>query len=484
MPVPITSAAVTVPRPQYDRSAVTTGIVHFGFGNFHRAHQAMYLDLLMERGQALDWGICGVGLMPGDAAMRDAMAAQDNLYTLVLKNPDGTLDPRIIGSVHEYLFAPDDPEAVLAKLVDPAVRIVSLTVTEGGYHIDRTTNRFDTGAPAIVADAGHPHRPATVFGYLVEGLARRRAAEIAPFTVMSCDNLPGNGDIARQAVVAFAGLVDAELAEWIADQVAFPNGMVDRITPTTTDADRALVAEQFGVIDAWPVMAEPYTQWVIEDEFPLGRPAFEQVGAQLVRDVRPYELIKLRLLNAGHQVLAYTGLLRGHTYAHEAMADEVVTAAVLSYMQEARATLEPVPDVDIDRYIAQLLVRFGNPAIADTLARLATDGSDRMPKFVLPAVRANIAAGRPVPWGGAVVACWKACYEGGNESGARIEFLDPLADELRTRAAADDDHEFLRAESIFGDILDDEAFVTAYDAALRLLHAESVGALVARLSGR
>jgi mannitol 2-dehydrogenase len=373
---------------------------------------------------------------------------------------------------------------VLAKLVDPRVRIVSLTVTEGGYHIDRTTNTFDASAPAIVADAANPHRPATVFGYLTEGLARRRAAGVAPFTVMSCDNLPGNGEIARQTVTAYAKLVDPELADWIDANVAFPNGMVDRITPTTTDADRALVAERFDVADAWPVMAEPFTQWVIQDDFPRGRPAWETVGAQLVSDVRPYELIKLRLLNAGHQVLAYTGLLRGHRYAHEAMADDVVAAAVRAYMEEARTTLEPVPDVDIDAYIAELLVRFGNPAIADTLQRLATDGSDRMPKFVLPAVRANVAAGRPVPWGGAVVACWKACYEDDNESGARIEFLDSFADELRTRAASTDSHKFLRSTTIFGDIIGSASFVAEYDASLKVLHSSSVADLVARLSGR
>lgn len=474
----------TIARPSYDRRAITTGIVHFGFGNFHRAHQAMYLDRLMSRGEAMEWGICGVGLLPADARMRDAMAAQDNLYTLVLRNPDGTLDPRIIGSVCEYLFAPDDPEAVLARLADPAVRIVSLTVTEGGYNINRTTNTFDTSTPTVLADARDRHHPTTVFGYITESLARRRSAGIAPFTVMSCDNLPGNGDITRQAVTAFAALVDPELAAWIGSTVSFPNGMVDRITPTTTDADRALVAEKFDVIDAWPVMAEPFTQWVIEDEFPSGRPAFDLVGAQLVADVRPYELIKLRLLNAGHQMLAYTGLLRGHRFAHEAMADDVIVSAVRAYMAEAQPTLTPVPDVDIDEYIEQLIVRFGNPAIADTLARLATDGSDRMPKFVLPAIRANTAAGRPVPWGGAAVACWKMCYEAGTESGTPIEFQDAFADELRTRARHPDDHDFLRSEPIFGDILADTAFVAAYDEALSTVHAGSLTDLVARLTDR
>lgn len=476
----------TVPQPGYDRSAITTGIVHFGLGNFHRAHQAMFVDRLMQRGEALEWGICGVGVMPVDARMRDVMRAQDGLYTLVLKHPDGSLEPRIIGSIHDYLFAPDDPEAVLAVLAAPATRIVSLTITEGGYNIDRTTGEFDVANPAIVADAANPHAPATVFGLIVEGLARRRAAKIPPFTVMSCDNVPGNGRIARNVLTAHARLVDAELAEWIGAEVAFPNSMVDRITPVTTDADRTLVSTRFGIADAWPVMAEPFVQWVLEDRFPLGRPAYDEVGVQLVDDVEPYELMKLRLLNAGHQGLAYAGTLRGRRYAHEATADPLVAAFVRDYMAEARPTLAPVPGIDLDAYISELFVRFGNPEIADTLARLATDASDRIPKFVLPAVRDNLAAGRPVPLGAALVATWARYCEGVDEQGAAIEVNDALAGALRPLALAQRDGDelaFLCSKVVFGSLADEPAFTEPYLRALRTLRAEGVTALLTTLTG-
>ncbi|GMA25390.1 hypothetical protein GCM10025864_31490 [Luteimicrobium album] len=310
-----------VPTPAYDRTAVSTGIVHFGVGGFHRAHQAMYLDRLMGEGKALDWGICGVGVLPSDARMAGVMAAQDGLYTLVLKHPDGTWEPRVIGSIVEYLYAPDDPEAVVEKLADPATRIVSLTVTEGGYNFNQVTGEFDASNPDVVADLAPGATPRTVFGLVVEGLARRRARGVAPFTVMSCDNIQGNGQMARRTFGAFARLRDPGLADWIDANVSFPSCMVDRITPVTTDDDRREIAERFGVEDAWPVVCEPFTQWVLEDRFPLGRPPYGDVGVQLVDDVEPYELMKLRLLNASHQALCYLGYLAGYRLAHDAAQD-------------------------------------------------------------------------------------------------------------------------------------------------------------------
>lgn len=461
-----------VPHPSYDRANVSVGIVHFGLGNFHRAHQAMYLDRLMSEGKASEWGICGVGVMPADARMRDVMREQDGLYTLVLRHPDGVLEPRVIGSVREYLFAPEESSEVLRRLAAPSTRIVSLTVTEGGYNIDRTTGEFDTENPAVQADLAAPGAPSTVFGYIVEGLALRRAEGTTPFTVMSCDNVPGNGHITRNAVLAHARLRDPGLAEWIAETVRFPNSMVDRITPVTTDEDRALVAARYGLRDAWPVMAEPFAQWVLEDDFVNGRPAYEDVGVQLVADVEPYELMKLRLLNAGHQALAYAGRLRGHRYAHEATADALVAGFVRAYMEEARATLPPVPGIDLDAYIEELLERFGNPHIADTLARLATDASDRIPKFVLPAVRDNLAAGRDVPHGAALVALWARYCEGLDEQGAPIELDDPLAVELQQRAEAQrhDPLSFLRSTAVFGVLAEDERFTVPYSTALDVLH--------------
>src|SRR5690606_28042594 len=268
----------TVAVPSYDRSRLRAGIVHVGVGGFHRAHQAMYLDRLMNEGEALDWAICGVGVLPGDARMRDALRAQDGLYTLVLKHPDGTFEPRVIGSIIEYLLAPDDPEAVIEKMAAPEVRIISLAVTEGGYNIHHVTGEFDAANPAVVADLADGAVPATSFGLITEALRRRRDRGVAPATVMSCDNIQGNGDVARQVFTAFARLKDPELAAWITEHVPFPNSMVDRITPVTSEQDRAMVAERFGIEDAWPVVAEPFTQWVLEDRFASSRPSYEDTG--------------------------------------------------------------------------------------------------------------------------------------------------------------------------------------------------------------
>src|SRR3954447_8679493 len=304
--------SLDVPVPEYDRSAIVTGIVHIGVGGFHRAHQAAYLDALMREGEALDWGISGVGVLPADRRMKEALDAQDGLYTLVLKHPDGTYEPRVIGSITRFLLAPDDPAAVIEAMADERVRIVSLTVTEGGYNLNDITGEFDAENPDVVHDLEPGAAPRTTFGLVTAALRLRRERGVRPFTVMSCDNLEGNGDLSRRVFGAFARLRDPELGEWVEREVRFPNSMVDRITPQTTDADRDEVRERFGIDDAWPVVCEPFTQWVLEDEFGAGRPPYERVGVQVVQDVLPYELMKLRLLNASHQGLAYLGHLCGY----------------------------------------------------------------------------------------------------------------------------------------------------------------------------
>ncbi|HXW80520.1 MAG TPA: mannitol dehydrogenase family protein, partial [Acidimicrobiales bacterium] len=301
-----------VARPGYDRTAVKAGIVHFGVGGFHRSHQAMYIDRLMNRGRGLDWGICGVGLMPADREMHNVLATQDYLYTLVVRHPTGELEPRVIGSLVGHLYAPDDPEQVLDMLVDPGTRIVSLTVTEGGYNIDPVSGRFDADNPSIRGDLVPGQPPSTMFGYVVEALRRRRALGLKPFSVMSCDNIQSNGRVARSSTTAFAALTDPGLADWIGEEVAFPNSMVDRITPITTPEDAAELAQEFDLQDGWPVVCEPFTQWALEDYFTNGRPPLEEAGAQLTSDVEPYERMKLRLLNAGHQAMAYSGYLSGY----------------------------------------------------------------------------------------------------------------------------------------------------------------------------
>jgi mannitol 2-dehydrogenase len=473
MPTPdrFDSLPPTVGRPTYDRSRLTPGIAHIGVGGFHRAHQAMYLDRLLER-RLTDWAIVGVGLRPEDARMRDVMAAQDHAYTLVLKHPDGTAEARVIGSIVEYRFAPDDPAAVVERLADPAIRIVSMTVTEGGYNIDQTTGEFDADAPGILRDLARPDTPATVFGFLVEALRRRRERGLPPFVVQSCDNVQGNGEVARRAFSAYASLRDPELGVWVHDAVAFPNSMVDRITPQTTPADVAEVAERYGIDDAWPVVAEPFAQWVIEDRFPLGRPPWEQAGAQLVEDVGPYESMKLRLLNAAHQAMAYFGHLMGYRWAHDAAADPHVTRLMERYwVEEAVPTLRPVPGVDLTAYTAELLERFRNPAIKDTLARLATDASDRIPKFLLPVVREQLEAGGSVELSAAIVASWARYAEAVDEQGAPIDIVDSRRDRIMSAAARQREHPtaFIEDRELFGDLAQHEAFRVPYVRALGLL---------------
>ncbi|EPC02059.1 mannitol 2-dehydrogenase [Litchfieldella anticariensis FP35 = DSM 16096] len=470
--------------PNYDRRSVTPGIVHFGVGGFHRAHQAMYLDDLMNRGQALDWGIVGVGVMPGDRRMREILAAQDHLYTLVVKHPDGHYEPRVIGSIVDYLFAPDDPKAVIEMMADPGIRIVSLTVTEGGYNFHPVSGEFNFDNPDVQHDLANPDVPRTSFGLIVEALRLRRERGAAPFTVMSCDNIQGNGEVAHRMFTAYARRRDADLGAWVEAEVPFPNSMVDRITPVTTSPDIEELASRFNVEDAWPVVCEPFTQWVLEDRFASGRPAFEEVGVQVVDDVEPYELMKLRLLNASHQALCYFGYLAGFHYAHEVCQDPLFVNFLLDYMtREATPTLAPVPGVDLEVYRHTLIERFANPEIKDTLARLCAESSDRIPKWLLPVIREQLAHEGEIHRAAAVVASWARYVEGKDEQGKPIEVVDRLKDEL-VAIAANNRHQpttFIDNRELFGDLGSDARFRKAYLEALGRLHGKGARATVEAL---
>jgi mannitol 2-dehydrogenase len=477
-PTPLSSATLSslpqgVAGPTYDRRRVSVGIVHFGVGGFHRAHEAMYLDRLMNQGLALDWGICGVGVMPADRRMKDALAAQDGLYTLVLKHPDGAVEPTVIGSIVEYLYAPDDPEAVIERMADPKVQIVSLTVTEGGYNFNAVTGQFDQTNPDVKHDLQPGAAPKTSFGLITEALNRRRQRGVTPFTIVSCDNIPGNGQVARRSFAAFAALRSPELGAFVQEQMHFPNSMVDRITPVTTDEDRAVLKERFGVEDRWPVVCEPFAQWVLEDSFAGGRPPLEEVGVQVVEDVEPYELMKLRLLNAGHQALGYFGYLAGYRLVHEVCQDPLFARFVRSYMdREATPTLAPVPGIDLDEYKGELIERFSSAAVRDTVARLCAETSDRIPKFLLPVIRENLRRGGEVTLSAAVVASWARYAEGVDEQGQPIEIVDPLKDSLtaNARRQREEPLAFIANRDLFGDLVDDERFTKAYTFALDTLH--------------
>jgi mannitol 2-dehydrogenase len=490
-----------LPVPAYDRHLITPAVVHFGVGGFHRAHQAMYHDRLMSVGAmtggamaggpvtgsgALDWGICGVGVMPSDRRMQEVLQAQDCLYTLVLKHSDGRYEPRVIGSIVEYLFAPDDPEAVIQKLAAESTRIVSLTVTEGGYNIDDVTGGFDASSPEVVSDLAPNATPRTIFGLITEALSRRRDQGVVPFTVMSCDNLQGNGQVARRAFTAFARLKRPELGDWIEHQVCFPDSMVDRITPVTTDADRAEIRDRFGLDDQWPVVCEPYTQWVLEDAFSAGRPPYEEAGVQLVDLVEPYELMKLRLLNGSHQAMCYFAYLTGYRLVHEADRDPLFRAFLLGYMgQEAAPTLPPVPGVDLEAYQQLLIERFANPQVRDTIARLCAQSSDRIPKWVLPVIRQQLATGGEIRRSAAVVASWARYAEGVDEHGKPIDIVDRVADTLTrlARRQRDNPDAFIANRDLFGSLAGNQRFVAAYRSALASLYDRGARATLEALAG-
>jgi mannitol 2-dehydrogenase len=452
--------------PSYDRSAVTPGVVHIGVGGFHRAHQALFHDRLLRRGHT-DWGICGVGLLDADRAMRDALQAQDGLYTLVAKHAGGGDEGRVVGSLVEYRFAPDDPDAVIERMADPAIRIVSLTITEGGYE---------------------PDAPSDTFTLMAEALARRQARTLPPFTVVCCDNLQDSGAVTRNAVLAAAVRSGhAGLADWIATHGAFPGAMVDRITPATTDADRDAVRAQFGIDDRWPVVCEPYLQWVLEDDFCAGRPPYEDVGVQIVDVVEPYERMKVRLLNGGHQAIGYLGYLAGHRQVADAASDPLLRDFVLDYLrEEAAPTLGEVPGVDLGEYRHSLLGRFANPRVGDSLARLCALASDRVPKFVLPVIHDRLQDGQPIDRGALIVAAWARYASGVDERGEPIDVVDARRETLvaaARRAPADPDA-FVADREVFGDLGREPRFLAAYRTALRSLYAHGSRATLRAMAGR
>jgi mannitol 2-dehydrogenase len=462
---------MTPQLPAYDRARLTPGIVHIGLGNFHRAHMAVYLDDLFAMGLGHDWAILGAGVREGDARMRDALKAQDCLSTVIELDPKGR-SARRIGSMIDFLPVEPDNAALITAMSDPAIRIVSLTVTEGGYFINPATGAFDPAHPEIMADAANPHR--TAFGAIIAALKARRAAGTKPFTVMSCDNLPGNGHVTQNAVIGLARLSDPVLADWIKANVAFPNGMVDRITPATGPRERAMAAA-FGLgDDPVPVTCEPFRQWVLEDSFPQGRPAFEKVGVTLTPHVHNFEMMKIRILNGGHATIAYPGGLMDIEYVHEAMANPLIKGLLDKVeLNEIVPYIPPVPDTNLGDYYRLIVERFSNPEIADTERRLCLDGSNRQPKFIVPSVRDALAAGGSVDGLALVSALWcRYCY-GETDSGTHIPPNDPDWDQLvtRSKAAKSRPAAWLEMVAVYGDLGQDARFANAFERHLNRLWA-------------
>ena len=474
----------TASPPAYDRSGLSAGIVHFGVGNFHRAHQAAYLDDLFNLGIDLDWALVGAGVLDADAAAREKFARQDWLATIVEQDAT-SMSARVTGAMIDYLD-PRDRVAIVERLADPAIRIVSLTITEGGYFIDPATGAFNAAHPAIVADGAIPAAPKTVFGLIVAGLKRRREAGLAPFTVMCCDNIPHNGVVTKNAVVGLARLSDPGLAEWIADEVAFPNAMVDRITPATGERERRLAAEQFGIEDEWPVFCETFRQWVLEDNFPAGRPALEKVGVQFVPDVTPYEHMKIRILNGGHAIIAYPAGLMDIEFVHEAMRNPLVSGFLRKVeCEEIIPVLPPVPDISLGDYFALIEERFANPRIGDTVRRLCLDGSNRQPKFIVPSIADRLARGEAISGLALESALWCRYCDGVSDAGNPIAPNDPAWDRLQSvsHAARSNPTAWLSMEDIYGDVGSAPAMRAEFSNWLGLIWTEGTVAVLRRYLG-
>ena len=474
-----------VERPGYDRAALRAGIVHLGVGAFQRAHLAVVNEAAIHASGDLRWGVIGVSLRQADTW--NALVPQAGLYTVAIRDTSADGQPReslqVIGNLLDVLVAPDNPAAVLERLADADTRIVSLTITEKGYHRDPASGALDSLDPDIVHDLVNPATPRTALGFIVHAMQLRRQRGAAPVTLLSCDNLPANGDTLRQLVLAFAAHVDAGLQDWIATHCSFPNSMVDRIVPRTTDADRAAVSEHLGLTDAWPVIGEPFLDWALEDNFANGRPAWDKGGARFVPHTEPFEKLKLRMVNGSHSALAYLGAMAGWRTVDRAVAIPALHRYLDTLMRDEIApTLSGLPGFDLDDYRTRLLQRFANPALQHQTHQIAMDGSQKLPQRLLGTVRDRIAEGRPCDRLALALAAWIYYLRGSDETGAPHAIADPLATALTERLAplAQSVHDgvahFTAFTPVFGELGRDPRFVSAIARHLVALRQRGVAA--------
>jgi len=469
--------ASSVPCPKYDRSAIKAGIAHIGVGGFHRAHQAYYIHQLLEKHETREWGICGIGLRETDRKMSQILKEQDCLYTLVMQHPDGNIKCEVLGALIDYIFAVESPDEAIEKMAHPDTKIVSLPITEGGYNFNPTTGEFNFDNPDVQSDLQSPKQPNTVFGFLAAALKKRKDNGLPAFTILSCDNIQHNGDVARKMLLSFVQGQDPTLAEWIETHVCFPNCMVDRITPVTPKSTIQYLENNYNLKDQWPVVCEPFIQWVIEDNFSNGRPPLEKLGVQFVADVTPYEKMKLRLLNAGHSVLGIPGAIHGHPTINACMEDEVFAVFMRKFMdQEATPILGGIGGIDLTAYKDTLEERFSNPNIKDGVSRICAESSAKLPKFLIPTIEENLANGGSIQYGTFVLAAW--CYYSGKQKDINrnpLEIIDERSEELHQSALKIDQDKlsFLRIADIFGSLPENERFIKLYERMIADLYAHA-----------
>lgn len=472
--------------PVYDRSKIKTGIAHIGIGAFHRSHEAFYTDQVLHGNDATPWGICGIALLEADRKIFNTLSDQDGLYTLMTTASDGTLTARVIGSITEYLFAPDNPDDVIEKMADPDIKIITLTITEGGYNFSAATGEFRMDEPSIQWDLNNAESPKTVFGYITQALKRRRDRGIPGLTIQSCDNIQKNGDLLKKMLLTYAKEAEPSLTGWIEKHVTFPNSMVDRITPVTKPSDIETLKSVYGIEDAWPVVCEPFVQWIIEDDYSEGRPDWESSGVHFVTDVTPFEKMKIRLLNAGHSLLGFSGAVHGYTYIHEVVQDKLFAGFLRDFMDnEVTPVLDEVPGIDPGAYKEKLFERFGNSMIKDTVSRICSQSSAKIPKFLLPTIFEQIKAGGQVECSALVVATWCRYAEGIDEAGNKYPVEDEMKEILQEKALGshDDPLSFLRNEAIFGDLINSRKFTETYVNALQSLYQQGIAATLKKRYG-
>jgi len=461
--------------PTYDRTKLKAGIVHIGVGGFHRAHQAVYINELLKTPGSEDWGICGVGLLENNRGLRDILVKQDYLYSLVVRHPNGKIDNKVIGSMIDFIFAPDNKQAVIDKLAHNDTKVVSLTITEGGYNLNPITGDLDLENESIIHDIANPNDPTTAFGYIAAALQIRKNQGKPAFTIQSCDNIQHNGAVTRKMLLSFTRQQDPELSQWVEENVQFPNAMVDRITPVTTKADIDYVTDTYGVVDEWPITCESFSQWVIEDNFSDGRPNWDLTGAQFVPDVTPFEKMKIRLLNAGHSVLGLLGSIHGYSTIDETVSDKDFAQYLRAFMDlEVTPLLDELDGIDLEEYKDTLIERFSNPNIKDSLARICSETSAKLPKFLIATINENLAKGNNCSLATLVVATWCLYSDKKvNQAAQPLDILDAMHQELSDYAqkTSEDKLAFLRINSLFGDLIEQPDLCEVYTQAIDELYA-------------
>ena len=451
--------------PKYNRSNIKTGIVHVGIGGFHRAHQAYYTDGLLHDESNKNWGICGVALLDFDTKIYNTLKTQDGLYTLIVKELDGALTKRIIGSIVEVLYAPENPKAVIDKMASEEVKIITLTITEGGYNYNEATGEFNFDNPLIKNDLENASSPKTIFGYLTQALKKRKENELKGLSIQSCDNIQGNGDVAKKMLLSYIKVAEPNLLQWVKANVSFPNSMVDRITPVTIDKDISNLKEVSGIDDSWPVVCEPFKQWVIEDNFLSGRPVWENVGAKFVPNVKPYEEMKLSLLNAGHSVLGILGAIKGYSTIDASVENDAIRTFLRIFMDnEVTPTLGDLQGVDLKNYKDSLIQRFGNTYIKDQIDRICSQSSVKIPIFILPTLKKQLKLGGSIDYASFIMAAWAIYSLGVDEDGNLLNVKDTMKDVLSNQAkiAKSNPKYFLEINDVFGDLKNAKSFVDNY----------------------